>query len=141
MDFTGDISPENRRKIGTLLHKCGRTMFFHSKKAVQQTEVLKLLKDGPISQKDIQERLGVQPATVSELISKLETKGLVTRERSETDRRVVVLSLTEAGKHSVNKRENEQVEKEIVICLDEQEQEQLIALLEKLNEGFEQSMK
>ena len=50
-----------------------------------------------MSQRALQQLLGVQPGSVSELVSKLERKGLVTRERDE-DRRGNLLRLTDAGR-------------------------------------------
>jgi len=129
----------SRKAIGMLLHKCGKVMYFGSRFGVQQTEILKLLKDGPLSQKDIQEHLGVQPATVSELISKLESKEYVTRERSESDKRVVMLTLTDIGAKILEKRIRETPFNKVEICLDDDEQKALIVLLDKLNEGFENS--
>lgn len=129
----------HHRAIGTLLHKCNKVMYFTSRNGMQQTEILRMLKDGPLSQKDIQESLGVQPATVSELISKLESKEFVNRERSETDKRVVMLTITELGKKALEKRIRETSADKVEICLDEEEQKELIVLLDKLNEGFEKS--
>ncbi len=52
-----------------------------------------------ISQRDLQQMLGIQPGSLSELVSKLEAKGLVTRERAE-DRRGNVLRITDAGRQA-----------------------------------------
>lgn len=52
-----------------------------------------------ISQRDLQQMLGIQPGSLSELVSKLEAKGLVTRERAE-DRRGNVLHITDAGRQA-----------------------------------------
>ena len=50
-----------------------------------------------LSQRELQQLLGVQPASMSELVSKLERKGLATREKGE-DRRGNLLRITEAGR-------------------------------------------
>ncbi len=129
-----------RKALGRLLHKCSTLMYFSSRNGSQQTEILRLINDGPLSQKDIQEQLGVQPATVSELISKLENKEFLIRERSESDRRVVMLTITDMGKKALEKRLRETPASKVEICLDEEEQQQLLALLEKLYAGFEKSI-
>ena len=45
--------------------------------------------------------LGVDAGAVTRLLDRLEVKGLVARTRSQTDRRVVQLSLTDAGEAAV----------------------------------------
>jgi DNA-binding MarR family transcriptional regulator len=57
--------------------------------------VLRLLAHQPgVSQRELASRLGTQPSRVVALIDGLETRGLVTRRRSETDRRNYELVLT-----------------------------------------------
>jgi|GEM_PF-974465 len=51
-----------------------------------------------ISQRELLEELNVRSASLSELLSKLERGGLVTRERDEEDRRSVIVTVTEQGK-------------------------------------------
>ena len=46
----------------------------------------------------------LSPATVTEMLDALATAGLVQRERSERDRRVVLISLTERGRAVVEER-------------------------------------
>lgn len=51
-----------------------------------------------MSQKELQDLLGIQAGSMSEIAAKLEDKGLITRVRSEGDRRKVSLSITEQGR-------------------------------------------
>lgn len=134
--ITEEQAAENRKKLGQLMHSVGRELYFHSSWGIRQTEILKMLYEGPMTQKDIQERLGVKPATISELISKLETKGMVSRGRSDEDHRVVVITLTEEGKHSARRRMDENIVREAGIPLEPEEIAQLVELLEKLERGF-----
>jgi DNA-binding MarR family transcriptional regulator len=53
---------------------------------------------GPISQREVCERLGVHPSDMVGIIDSLEGYGLVTRERSESDRRRYDVSLTLKGR-------------------------------------------
>lgn len=48
--------------------------------------------------KELGEHLRLDSGTLTPLLKKLEAKGLVTRERSESDERSVVVRLTEAGR-------------------------------------------
>ena len=50
-----------------------------------------------LSQRELQQMLGIQPGSLSELLSKLEAKGFITREKAE-DRRGNLLRITEAGR-------------------------------------------
>jgi DNA-binding MarR family transcriptional regulator len=65
--------------------------------------VLNLLAEGPISQQELGEQLGIDRTTVVELIDELERKGAVVRKRNPTDRRSYALSLTPRGR-TVQKR-------------------------------------
>ncbi|TMD30908.1 MAG: MarR family transcriptional regulator [Chloroflexi bacterium] len=65
--------------------------------------VLNLLAEGPISQQELGEQLGIDRTTVVELIDELERKGAVVRKRNPTDRRSYALNLTPRGR-TVQKR-------------------------------------
>lgn len=52
---------------------------------------------GQITQQDLLEEQDIAPATLSEFLGKLEHKGYITRKKSESDRRVWVIELTETG--------------------------------------------
>ena len=64
-----------------------------------QRRVLCLLgKHGPITQQRLLDELELAPASLSELLTKLEREGLVAREKSSNDRRSVIISLTQKGR-------------------------------------------
>ena len=46
---------------------------------------------------------GVETSTMTRMLDRLETKELIKRERSNSDRRVIFLELTEAGQELVSK--------------------------------------
>ena len=66
-----------------------------------QGRILAMLKiqDG-IPTKELSYLLGLQVASLNELLAKLERAGLVTREPSEADRRVMLVKLTNAGRET-----------------------------------------
>ena len=69
---------------------------------VQQLRTLFLLHvQETTNMSEISNRLGVGLPTVTNLVSKLEEKGLVSREHDTTDRRVVFCSVTERGKAEI----------------------------------------
>ena len=66
-----------------------------------QGRVLAMLRIQPeISSKDLAYLLGIRQQSLNELLNKLEKKGYVTRVPSETDRRVMLVRLTEQGKQA-----------------------------------------
>ena len=52
-----------------------------------------------MTQKELQNRLSVKAGSVSELVMKLENKSLVIRQKDPSDRRRIILSLTEKGEN------------------------------------------
>lgn len=54
--------------------------------------------DGPLAMGMVANRCGVTDKTVTGIVDRLERDGLVVRERRDTDRRVVQVALSEAGK-------------------------------------------
>ena len=66
--------------------------------SVQMCGVLIRLGEGPLSQHELGEQLGIDRTTVVELIDDLERKGVVQRRRNPEDRRSYLLTLTPKGK-------------------------------------------
>ncbi len=64
-----------------------------------QLTVVKLLEQiGDLSLSELSERIRAQNSTVTGIIDRMEREGLVTRERSKEDRRVVYIKLTAKGR-------------------------------------------
>jgi DNA-binding MarR family transcriptional regulator len=63
----------------------------------QYLVMLALWERNPRSVRDLGESLRLEPATLSPLLKRLEAAGLVTRERSAADERMLDIALTEAG--------------------------------------------
>lgn len=103
--------------------------------APSQRRVLALLgAHGALTQQRLLDELELAPASLSEIVGKLESKGLVTRERFEQDKRIMLITLTEEGRSSAERILAEQADaaQEIFAKLDEREREQLEALLERI---------
>jgi DNA-binding MarR family transcriptional regulator len=64
----------------------------------QYLALLALWDRSPQSVRELGEELQLEPATLSPLLKRLESAGLVTRQRSTTDERVLDISLTKAGR-------------------------------------------
>ena len=63
--------------------------------------ILQLHRHGPAVQREISQALGVTPRYVTDLVDTLEAEGWVTRGRHHTDRRAIVVSLTESARTTV----------------------------------------
>ncbi|WP_207263992.1 MarR family transcriptional regulator [Desulfovibrio sp. Huiquan2017] len=57
-----------------------------------------LLENGPMPQGELLEILDVRSSSLSELLRKLEDRGLILRERNEADRRSFIISPTDAAR-------------------------------------------
>ncbi len=106
-----------------------------------------LEKDG-ISQKELSVLLRIAPASVSELINKLEAGDYIEKRQNESDKRITNIFLTEGGRFFAQKMEEgrTQVAKDVFSGLSEEEQIQLLSLIQKLMESMslnnsEQEMK
>lgn len=60
--------------------------------------LLAIADDGPLTQREVAERCYVTPATVTGVVDTLEREGLVERERSDEDRRLVRVRITPEGR-------------------------------------------
>ena len=60
--------------------------------------LLALYENGPLPPSQIAKQILVKSSTVTGIIDRLEQKGLVERKRSSSDRRVITIELTEAGR-------------------------------------------
>ena len=114
MDFERD-----REDLEGMYMACAR-MLRHEKRGhfgSAQDHILMLLKEngGTMSQKAIQQLMGVRPGSISEVLSKMEEKGLIERSRDEEDRRASLICL---------KEENVKIEKKdfFAVLTDEEKQ-------------------
>ena len=90
-------------------------------------------KDG-VSVTEIGERLMLDNGTLSPLLKKLEQAGYITRQRSAGDERVVVITLTEAGRALQEKAKNVPAKVGACIRLAPEKARTLYALLYELLE-------
>ena len=64
----------------------------------QYLVMLALWEDEPLRVSELADRLSLEPATLSPLLKRLESAGLVTRRRDPADERAVAVGLTPAGR-------------------------------------------
>lgn len=75
--------------------------------APQMNLLLPLDEVGPMSSGQLAEAAGLTAATTTHMLDQLAATGIVERERSENDRRVVVSQLTSHGKELLNRRRDQ----------------------------------
>ena len=93
----------------------------------------------PLSQSELADKLGVEGATMVAMIDRLVKAGFVSREPSQTDRRVNRVELTEAGNHLYTKLriEADTFRRELLAGIDPQQLEAATTLLEHLQSILE----
>ena len=108
--------------------------FLYEGKASQKRILIILKESERMTQKELTERLGVQPGSVSEILSKLENAGLIIRTPNETDRRTTDVSLTDTGRRLAEEAygQRQKRHEEMFACLKEEEKLELLSLLERV---------
>ncbi len=136
-----------KSRVLTLLHKSSliiHRMHHHQHQGTHRPGQARLLymlgrMDGA-SQKDISREMGMRPASMSELIDKLEDNQLIERRQSPEDRRSAHIYLTERGREMVEqaKAARQKGLEDLLQNLTDEECEKLAVLLEKMVDGLEQ---
>jgi DNA-binding MarR family transcriptional regulator len=96
---------------------------------------------GPTTMIDISSQLSVTQAWVTSLVDRLEDRGLVSRERSSSDRRVIYVNLTDAGRslYKKGKALQQKIMSDIFGVLDNEEVKSFVASIKKIRSGLESS--
>lgn len=98
-----------------------------------QGKILLALSDNDnLSQKDLAERLSMTPQSMAEFVRKLEKRGLVSRKKSSSDKRVTIVSLTNEGRQETERRT--QAIPKYLRVLNADELAQFNNILDKINE-------
>ena len=96
-----------------------------------QNSILKILDNGnTIPQSELVKQLDMRPQSASEMLKKLEKRGLITRHQSETDKRVIDLTITEQGKEMY--KQSEDFTPIALSVLTDEEKQQFASILDKL---------
>ncbi len=92
-----------------------------------------------VSSRELCEFLDLRPSSLSEMLSRAEADGLITRSVDESDRRVQRVSLSPKGQRIVTEMENARSldAQKKTSCLTEEEKEQFCVLCDKLSGHIE----
>lgn len=100
-----------------------------------QGRILALLKmRDNLSTKDLSYLLGIRVSSLNEQLAKLEKNGYITREASETDKRVMLVKLTEKGQTEQHQQKDYS---DIFGCLSDDEQNNLGQYLDRMVAALE----
>lgn len=118
----------NLRDLGHMMH------FLYEGKASQKRILIILKESETITQRDLTERLGIQPGSASEILSKLESAGLIVRTPNEVDRRTTDVRLTDKGSVLASEAvaQRQQRHEDMFSCISEEEKQGLLSLLERV---------
>lgn len=112
--------------------------FLYEGKGSQKRILIILNEVKNITQKELTERLGIQPGSASEVIAKLEDAGHIMRVPNESDLRTMDIVLTEQGREFAEEAamQRKKRHEEMFSCLSEEEKTTLLNLLEKVNKDW-----
>lgn len=128
------------KKLILNLRDLGHTIrFLYEGKGSQKQVLIILLESGTMTQRELTERMGIQPGSASEVIGKLEHAGLILRTTNPADRRTTDVQLTENGRLQAENaaRQRSLRHEEMFSCLSEEEKETLLLLTKKLNTDWD----
>ncbi|MBL6428150.1 MAG: MarR family transcriptional regulator [Maritimibacter sp.] len=134
MDRT-DISLIALRRILRATELYGKELANAAKLTAAQFRALQIVGEiGHATPSDIATRMGVSQATITALVDKLVARGLVTRERSERDRRQTNVTITAEGQGTVDEAPDALQQRYVrkFEALEDWEQAQIIASLERV---------
>ena len=125
---TNDKLIINLRDLGHIMR------FLYEGKASQKRILIILNELKTITQRDLTEHLGIQPGSASEILSKLESAGLIIRTQNEMDRRTTDVRLTDRGRELAAEAlaQRQKRHEEMFSCISEEEKQDLLSLLEKI---------
>lgn len=137
-------APETPRAERILrgLGYCGHYLHFHSGGRSGREPILCKLHraGGSMSQLELGSQFELKAGSLSEILAKIETAGLIERTRDPRDRRALTIRLTEAGKQEAQRaiEAHAAFRDQAFSNLTEEEQDELIVLLEKIRNRWEE---
>lgn len=124
------------------LRRITRSIALHSRRLSAESSITSpqlvclrtVIEKGPLTATAISREIHVSPSTIVGVLDRLEDKGLVLRERSKEDRRIVFVSATESGRELAQKTPSPLQQKlsEALKQLPESEQLQITLSLERV---------
>ena len=114
---------------------CGYLLYHKYHLNFAQNKILMLLcEKGPLTQTELLNELKIQAGSLSEILTKVEGAKFVKKERSETDKRTVLVSITEDGIRQAEsfKQERERLAAFLFEDLSDEDKKKLDKILSQL---------
>ena len=94
-----------------------------------------------MTQKELAERLGIRPQSLTDALVRLEQQGAITRTRSERDKREQLVRITELGREQSRRvaELHQKAARMVLSDLTEEEKQQLLSILNKLTADGEET--
>lgn len=134
--------PEERRcaHVLDLLGYCGHYMHVHGGGRSGRAPILCALRKhgATMSQRELASRFELKAGSLSEVLTKLEEAGYLTRARDPQDRRQLIVSLTSEGKTKADEDQldRERFRAEALTCLSPAERKQLEDMLDRIKQHW-----
>lgn len=98
---------------------------------------------GPLSQRELQQRVDVDHAAITRHLKQVETQGLITRRRCEKDNRVIYVELTDHGREKIAHwtEQKECLTDRLFVNMKVEDQQQLFASLTMLQDTIDHERK
>lgn len=139
-DAVGERSPSSLlRRINKLLQKRVQARFSDSDPTFEEWMALKLISDGVVDTAgDLSRDFEIGTGATTRLIDSLENQGFVERDRTQEDRRMVLLKLTPHGKTYFRSKVPDMIDcwDDLLRDFEKEEVDRLIMLLMKLQAAF-----
>ena len=138
--FAEGTSRTRQEQLSYLMDNSTHFIFHYLGRRRGQGRILRLLNEyGELTQQELQCKLNIQSGSLSESLAKMETAGLIRRERDDTDKRRVIVTITETGLEDLRQHQEIRMKRQAVLydALDPDEQDELIRLLTKLQKNWE----
>lgn len=121
---------------------CGRYMHFHGGGMSGRAPIIcRIAKHGgQMTQQELGACFELKPGSLSEALNKMETVGLIERERNPEDRRQLTVRLTEAGVEQARLEQENRVRfrSKAFTCLSDDEKLQLLDMLKRIRTRWEE---
>ncbi len=138
-DQTSSASP-CREQLYELMEYATRFIHHYLGRGKGQGRILYLLYSrGAMTQQELQGLLHIQSSSISEILTKLENAGFITRQRDEADKRRCIVAITPAGIADLTEHEEARRERRAMLydCLTPEEEAELVRILVKLRARWE----
>lgn len=124
-----------QQKLLFKMHKCMHYLHGGAHCMAGQSRIISLLNErGEMTQRELTDIAGVRSASISEVLAKLEHRGLIERSKNADDRRNIDVHLTEQGKLAASSLDSSRHmnAEDLFSCLSDEELNSLSVLLDKL---------